>query len=120
VHAGLLDVFHDPADEYLAGVVADCVDVDLDGVVEEAVDEHRPIRRQPTLAAQRASRCSPAVHRDDLVQRRHELVGVVDDAHRPATKHVARPHEHGVADTISDGERLLEIDSRAAGRLWNR
>ena len=32
VHAGLLDVLHHAADQHLAGVVADGVDVDLDGV----------------------------------------------------------------------------------------
>ena len=38
--AGLLDVLHDAAEEQL-GAVEERVDVDLDGVVEEAVDEHR-------------------------------------------------------------------------------
>ena len=45
VHARLLDVLHDPADDHLAGAVADGVDVDLGGVLEEAVDEHRAARR---------------------------------------------------------------------------
>ena len=40
VDAGLLDVLHDPADVDL-GAVAQRVDVDLDRVLEEAVDEHR-------------------------------------------------------------------------------
>ena len=42
------------ADEHLAGGVADGVDVDLDGVLEEAVDEHRPLGRQAALPAERA------------------------------------------------------------------
>ena len=37
VHAGLLDVLHDPADRH-ALAVAQRVDVDLDGVLEEAVE----------------------------------------------------------------------------------
>ena len=38
VDTGLLDVLHDPAEEQLAAVVQG-VDIDLDGVVEETVDE---------------------------------------------------------------------------------
>ncbi len=36
-------VFHHGADQHLAGAVADGVDVDLGGVLEKAVDEHRPL-----------------------------------------------------------------------------
>jgi hypothetical protein len=43
VHAGLLDVLHDAADQHLLAV-ADRVDVDLDGVVQEAVQQHRRSR----------------------------------------------------------------------------
>ena len=56
VHARLLDVLHHAADDHLAGGVADGVDVDLDGVLEEPVDEHRPLGRQPALAAEGAER----------------------------------------------------------------
>ena len=38
--AGLLDVLHHAADVHL-GAVAQRVDVDLDGVLEEPVDQHR-------------------------------------------------------------------------------
>ena len=44
VDAGLLDVLHDAAEVHL-GAVVEHVDVDLDGVVEEAVDEHRVLGR---------------------------------------------------------------------------
>ena len=47
VHAGLLDVLHHPADDHLAGGVAHGVDVDLDRVLEEPVDQHRPLGRSP-------------------------------------------------------------------------
>ena len=43
VDAGLLDVLHDAAEVELVAVV-ERVDVDLDGVVEEAVDQDRPGR----------------------------------------------------------------------------
>ncbi len=42
VHAGLLDVLHDPADPHLAAV-AQRVHVDLGGVLEEAVEEDLPV-----------------------------------------------------------------------------
>jgi hypothetical protein len=45
VNAGLLDVLHDAADVHL-GAVAQCVDVDLDGILEEPVDEHRVLGGQ--------------------------------------------------------------------------
>ena len=50
MHPRLLDVLHDPADHEATGRVADGVDVDLGRILEEAVDEHRPLCRQTTLA----------------------------------------------------------------------
>src|SRR5690606_37374341 len=41
VNSGLLDVLHDAADHGRAGSVGDHVDVELDGVVQELVDEQR-------------------------------------------------------------------------------
>ena len=47
--AGLLDVLHDGADvDVLA--VAERVDVDLDRVLEEAVDEHGVVGARPRAA----------------------------------------------------------------------
>jgi hypothetical protein len=50
VDAGLLDVLHDAADVHVAAV-ADGVDVDLDGVVEEAVEQHRAVVARPCTAS---------------------------------------------------------------------
>ena len=58
VHARFLDVLHDAADQHLAGRVADRVDVDLDRVLEEAVDQHRTLGGQATLLAERSRRRS--------------------------------------------------------------
>ena len=44
VHAGLLDVLHDAADQHVLAV-AHRIDVDLDGDVEEAVEQHRAVVR---------------------------------------------------------------------------
>ena len=85
VHAGLLDVLHDAAEEQL-GAVVERVDVDLDRVVEEAVDEHRVLRRDLGGAP------------DVVLQRRL----VVDDLHAAAAQHVRRAHQHRVADLVGD------------------
>ena len=42
MHARLLDVLHDPAEHEVAGTVTQRIDVDFDGVFQEAVDERRP------------------------------------------------------------------------------
>ena len=46
MHARLLDVLHDAADHDVRAV-ADRVDVDLDRVVQEAVEQHRANRSTP-------------------------------------------------------------------------
>ena len=63
--------------------VADGVDVDLGGVLEEAVDQHRARRRQPALAAQ-------AAEAGQLGHGPAQALVVVDDLHGPAAQHVAR------------------------------
>jgi hypothetical protein len=49
VDAGFLDVLHHATDVELVAVV-DGVDVDLDGVIEEAVDQQRMRRADDALA----------------------------------------------------------------------
>ena len=110
MHAGLLDVLHDAADDHLAGAVADGVDVDLGGVLEEAVDEHRALGGQAALAAE-------AAEAGQLVHRPGQRLVVVDDLHGPAAEHVGRAHQHRVADLRDDGLGLLERGGGAAGRL---
>ncbi len=85
MHAGLLDVLHDAAEEQL-GAVVERVDVDLDRVVEEAVDQHRPLRRDLGRPA-------------DVVL---ERALVVDDLHAAATQDVRRADQHGIADLVGD------------------
>ncbi len=108
MHTGLFDVFHDAADVQLV-TVEQRVDVDLDRVLQELVDEQR--RRQ-----------APGHHRVGLgfVERAvhilFELRVVVDDFHAAAAEHVARAHEHRVADGVRGVERLLEAERRAKAR----
>ena len=99
VDAGLLDVLHDPADVDL-GAVAECVDVDLDGVLEEPVDQHRVLGRELGGAG------------DVALQR----LLVVDDLHAAPAEHVGRPHQHGVADVGGDAAGLFEAGGHAEPR----
>ena len=110
VHAGFLDVFHHAADQHLAGVVADGVDVDLGRIGEEPVDQHRTLGRQPAFLAE-------AAEPGELLHRPGEVVAVVDDLHRPTAEHVARTHQHREADLVGDRQRLFEVDRRATRRL---
>ncbi len=83
--ARLLDVLHHGRDVRLLAV-AERVDVELDRVLEEAVDEHRPVDGGHRLA---------------------HVGRVVADAHRAAAEDVRGAHEHGVADPRGDGDRLV-------------
>src|SRR5699024_31441 len=90
VDAGLLDVLHDAADEDLLTVV-ERIDVDLDGVFEEAVDEHGTVD-------------------GDLRGRGHvveQLGAVVDDLHPAAAEDVGGTYEHRVADLLGDVRGFL-------------
>ena len=81
MHAGLLDVLHDAADQHVLAV-AHRIDVDLDGEVEEAVEQHRAVVR-------------------DLDRLAHVLAQVVlveHHLHGAAAEHVARPHHQREAD----------------------
>ena len=110
MHAGLLDVLHHTADQDLAGVVTDGVDVDLGGVGEETVDQHRALGREAAFLAE-------AAEAGEFLHRPREVVAIVDDLHRPAPEHVARSDQYGEADVVGDRQGLFEIDRRAAGRL---
>ena len=44
VDAGLLDVLHDAGDDHVLRI-AERIDVHLDGVLEEVIDQHRPLLR---------------------------------------------------------------------------
>ena len=97
--AGLFDVLHDAADVDLVAV-AQRVDVDLDRVLEEAVDQHRVFGRELGGAG------------DVALQR---LV-VVDDLHAAPAQHVGRPHQHRIADVGGDPAGLRERGRHAVPR----
>ena len=76
MHAGLLDVLHDAADEHVLAV-AHRIDVDLDGEIEKAVEQHRAVVRD--------------LHRIGHVLA--QIVLVEHHLHGAAAEHVARPHD---------------------------
>ncbi len=82
--AGLLDVLHHGADQHRLPV-RDGVDVDLDGVLDEAIDQRRRSDRRA----------------------RPDRLGVVADAHGTPAEHVARPHQHRVTDPLRGLYRLV-------------
>ena len=67
----LLDVLHDAADDH-SRAVAQCIDVDLDRVVEKPIKQHRRIVRH--------------LHRFPHVAL--EVALLVNDFHRAAAKHI--------------------------------
>ena len=91
VDPGLLDVLHDPA-EVEVGAVEERVDVDLDGVLQEPVDQHG------VGGAQVGGLGDVGLERGV----------VVDDLHPPAAQHVGRPDQHRIADGRGDLARLGE------------
>ena len=54
VYAGLLDMFHHRTDDHLAGVVPNGVHINLSGVLQKPVYEHRPFSRQPAFNTEAA------------------------------------------------------------------
>ena len=81
VDPGLLDVLHHRGDEALVAV-AERVDVDLDRVLEEAVEQQRVL----------------LVGLDVRVEVGRERLARVTDLHRPAAEHVARADQQREAD----------------------
>ncbi len=100
MHTRFLDVLHDPHHD-AAAAVGDRVDVDLGGVFEEAVDQHRL-----------------AIGGDEgLGDVAIELGLVVADLHRAAAEHETRTHQRGEADPFDFHPRLGHVARDAAGRL---
>ena len=79
--------------------VGEQVEVELDGVLEEAVEQHRMAVGAPRPPER--MKCA-------------ERLLVVADRHGAAAEHVGRAHQHREADAARDGERLVE---RARGAV---
>ena len=96
----MLDVFHDRADDRCLSI-GNAIDVDFDCVLEKAIDQRRPIRR-------------------DLDRARHvtaQVFLVINQLHRAATENERRANENRVADLICNGDRFIGVDRRTVRRL---
>ncbi len=86
-----LDVLHDRADQHLLAV-RDRVNVDLRGLVQELIDEHR--------FSPRDSYCFTHVA--------HQLLFVVHDLHRSSAEHVGWADEYGEPYACRDLLRFVQ------------
>ena len=100
MHARLLDVLHDAANQH-ALAVADSIDVHFHRVVQEAVQQHRRI----------------VGHADRGLEITAQVGFVIDDFHRPAAQHVGRTHYQRIADARRLLDRLLDGGNGGVGRL---
>ena len=102
--AGFLDMLHDAGDiDGLA--VGDAVHIDLDRVVQVAVDQHRPTGQIAPCDA----------HRLEHVAMQSDTV--IDDLHGTTAKHVTGADHHGIADAVGDGFGFLDRPRNAVLRL---
>jgi len=101
MHAGLLDVLHDAADQHVRAV-AHRVHVDLDGQIEKAVEQHRAVVGN--------------FHRIDHVLT--QVILVEHHFHGAPAEHVARTHDQRETDFARhDHGRLLGARRGIGGLL---
>ena len=92
--AGLLDVLHHGRDVGVLAV-AESVDVQLERLLEEAVEQDASRR---------------------IAHGQAHFLGAVADPHRAAPEHVRGPHQHRVADPLRRGDRFVRLGRRAPVR----
>ena len=95
-----LDVLHDAADQHLAAVT-DGVHVDLGGVRQEPIQEHRCIVRD--------RHGPPDIGRKVLI--------VIDDLHGPAAQDIGRADHQRIADLVGQPDRPRRLGNGAVLRL---
>ena len=97
--AGFFDVLHD-ATNIKAVPVVEGVDVDLDGVIEEPVNQQWMVRPDDALVL-------------DPIEVIDKRALFVNDLHAAPAEHERRSHEHRVTDASGDLDGPIEIGSRA-------
>eukprot|EP01136_Pigoraptor_vietnamica_P010232 Opistho-1_new@47646 len=98
--ARFLDMLQHAGHEHIVAI-AQRIDIDLDRVAQILVDQHRRVARYLD-------------RRGDMFL---QLRLTVDNLHRPATQHIAGPHQDGITDAIGDCDRFLTAARDAVGRL---
>ena len=100
VHPGLLYVLHDPRHQALMAV-REGIDVDLDRVLEEAIEQQGVRLVGPHV--------TPQIGVESLRR--------VADLHRPPAEHVGRAHEEREPDLLGDRRRLRGRVRGPVGRV---
>ena len=103
-------MLHDPADNEIAVLVANGVDIDFGCVFQESIDKHR------TLSGESAF-LSEAAETRELRHRDSQTFIVIDNLHRPTAEHITRTNKHRIADPRGDGERRIDVCCGATSRL---
>ena len=100
VNTGEFDMLHHAANDD-GCPVANRVDIRLDCILEERVNQHRPIFTHTNSTGEVIAKRGLLVH----------------DLHGAPAKHVARPDEHGIPNPIRGLNRPFHTGRRAVRRL---
>ena len=98
VNTCLLNVLHDRADHYIS-TVAHCIDIHLDGTVEEVIEQHRAV----------------VGHFHGVTQVTLELFFFVNDFHRTTAQHVGRTNHQRVTNLAGSTNGFIFT---AYGCVW--
>ena len=98
--ACFFDMLHNAGDD--AGFsVGDCVHIDLDGILQEFIDQDGVIRR--------------GLYR--VLNESLQAVFIVNDLHRPSSQDIGGPHNDGIADLVGNPLGFLDGGGRSVWRL---
>ena len=100
VHAGLFDVLHDATDNHI-GTVTHRIHIHFDGIVQEAIQQHRRI----------------IGHRHGIHHVVTQFRFAVHDFHGATTQHIGRTHHQRVTDFFRQTYTVFHGTGGAVGRL---
>ncbi len=103
MHASFLDMLHDAGDEHFAIVIADSIDVDFDGVVQESVDQNRIVARD----AEHIARLHIGFHR--------RFIG--DHNHAAAAQHIGGAQDDRITDLARSHDGFFRRHGGGVARL---
>ena len=103
MHARFLDMLHDAGDEDVAGAVADRVDIDFHGVMQEAVDQDGIVAGDAEQFAR--------------LHARFQLRFVGDDDHAAAAEHIGWAQDDRIADLSRRRDRFFRRHGGRVARL---
>ncbi len=91
MNTGLLDMLHDAADDDGARRIGHGIDIEFKGVLEEAIDQHRPVVRHVDRARHVAV----------------ERACIKHDRHAASAQHVGGPYDNRISNPFRDFARFL-------------